>query len=389
MDRSIVKFAATLMLTTALAGCASDEPKNAANQNQTTPARGNTSAKSMAADLDLQIRSAQALREKGDFAGATKILSQLMLVEPDDARVVGEYGKNLVEQGRSKEALDFLKRAVQLRPGDWTFFSALGVAYDQKADYAAAKRAYQQALALKPGEPSVLNNYALSRMQAGDLAGARQLLAQASAAGESEPKIARNTQLLASLSPEAKPATQKAQPPSAPAQQTPPKTVAGAKTLAKTDAKKSEQASVKAAAAAPKTEERKTSAQATAALAKALGPNVVIQPVPKDPLAGPVKQATAAPRKLVKDEPQLRTDITPPPAATTGAANSTPQSNHRPAAPIAQDALVKQAQATPSKSAPAAPKDEKNKPAPAPSAKKPADAGKTPALRVTADVATP
>lgn len=389
MDRSILKFATALMLTTALAGCASDEPKSAANQP--APARGNTSPKSMAADLDVQIRNAATLREKGDFAGATKIVSQLMLVEPDDARVVGEYGKDLVEQGRSKEALDFLKRAVQLRPGDWTFFSALGVAYDQVGDYAAAKRAYQQALALKPGEPSVLNNYAVSRMQAGDLSGARQFLAQASAASESQPKIARNAQLLASLSPEASAAPVKTQPQNVPAiQQTPTKASAATKALTKTDGTKSGPAPVKTAAApsSAKTQDHKTSAQTTAALAKQLGPNVVIQQVPKDPLAGPVKEATAAPRKLVRDEPQLRTDVTPPPAKAAGVAKQGLEAAKKPAPATEPAKIVKQAQAAPAKPSPAAlatGKDNKDNKA----ARKPADSGKTPALRVTADVASP
>ncbi len=155
----------------------------------------------MAADLDGQIANAQALRAQGDYPGATKILGQLMLIAPDNARVVGEYGKNLVQQGRAKEALDFLKRAVELSPSDWSLYSASGVAYDQNGQYAAAKVAYQQALTLRPGNAAVLNNFALSRMQAGDLSGARQLLAQAQAAGGADPKIASNVALLASLSP--------------------------------------------------------------------------------------------------------------------------------------------------------------------------------------------
>ncbi len=80
----------------------------------------------MAPDLDVSVRQAQTLRLSGDVAGATRIMSQLMLVYPDDARVVGEYGKLLVQEKASADAVAFLRRAIELQPNDWTTYSALG-----------------------------------------------------------------------------------------------------------------------------------------------------------------------------------------------------------------------------------------------------------------------
>jgi Flp pilus assembly protein TadD len=299
MDRIALKLTAALLLGSALAGCSTATPSgDQANAQGTVKiGKNGSSSKGLAADLDVQVQNAAALRAKGDLAGATTILSQLMLVAPDNSNVVGEYGKCLVLQGRSKDALDFLKRAVQLSPGDWTFYSAMGVAYDQSGDYASARVAYLQALSIKPGEASVLNNLALSRMQAKDLAGAHKYMAEAQAAGASNPKIAQNRALLASLDPtqaEAAPAPAKPQPAKAMTVQAP---------------------------------------------SKPLGPDVVMQAVPKDPEAGPVRKASAAPRKLAKDVP--------------------------PAAPAKQA----EAAAAKKKSAPAA--------------------NQTPALRMTADVSTP
>lgn len=155
-------------------------------------------AVSMMQSLDSSIRDAQIKRTQRDYAGAVRTLSQLMLVAPDDARVVGEYGKVLVQQGRSREAVEFLTRAVQLQPSDWTLYSALGIAYDQTGDYANARTAYDRALSLRPGEAVVLNNYAMSRMLAGDPAQARRLIEQA-AAGSKDERIARNVKLIDSL----------------------------------------------------------------------------------------------------------------------------------------------------------------------------------------------
>jgi Flp pilus assembly protein TadD len=159
----------------------------------------NANAAGGAANLESAIRDAQALRKAGDLAGAGKSLGQLVLIAPDNAVVLGEYGKNLAAQGRSDDALAFLERAIELQPADWTLHSAQGMAYDQKANYQAAQASYARALALKPGEPTILNNAALSYMQAGDLDSAEKLLRQAPQGSPVYPQIAQNLSLVQSL----------------------------------------------------------------------------------------------------------------------------------------------------------------------------------------------
>ncbi|HMI97944.1 MAG TPA: tetratricopeptide repeat protein [Micropepsaceae bacterium] len=150
-------------------------------------------------NIDGTVKQAQAQRKSGDFSAAARTLSQLVLFAPDDARVLGEYGKTLIAMGRSEDALAFLERAVELQPRDWSLFSAQGVAYDQKGEYLAAQAAYGRALVLKPGEPTVLSNAALSHVQTGDLDGAEALLMQASPHGAEFPRIASNLALVRSL----------------------------------------------------------------------------------------------------------------------------------------------------------------------------------------------
>jgi Flp pilus assembly protein TadD len=218
--------------------------------------------KDLPTSLDGEIRRAQLLRSKGDLDDASHALAQLMLVAPDDSRVIAEYGKVLVQQGQAKAALPFLDRATQLQPKDWTLFSALGVAYDQANDHAHARLAYEHALQLSPNQPAVLNNLAVSRMQAGDLAGAQHLLAQASSAGASNPKIIKNSEILASMKGPA--VTHKPAPAPEKVAATSPKTVS-----APTDKK----AAPREAVASP----------------RPLSSAVVMQTVPVDPMAGPVK----------------------------------------------------------------------------------------------------
>jgi Flp pilus assembly protein TadD len=160
-------------------------------------------------NLEDSIRQAQMLRLAGNYTDAVKHLSQLMMVASDDPRVVSEYGKSLAAMGRAQDAVNFLTRAEQLQPSDWTNYSALGVAYDQLGNQKDAQAAYEHALALKPGEPSVLNNYALSRMLANDPAMARNLVARAEIANASanDPKIAANIAMIRSMAPDAPGAT--------------------------------------------------------------------------------------------------------------------------------------------------------------------------------------
>jgi len=210
-------------------------------------------AASYPATLNAEIAHAKDLREKGQFADAAKALRQLMLVAGSDPRVTGEYGKVLTQQGYAKDAVTVLLKAVQLNGSDWTLYSALGVAYDQLDNRADARKSYDRALAMKPGEPSVVNNYAVSRMLAGDYDGAVQMLSQLHS---SDPKIAAN--------------------------------------LAKAEELKAAHEPKAVAAAAQPTKPVPTPATSTAMA----DPNVVMQKVPNDPKAGPVRSAGGAPRDL-------------------------------------------------------------------------------------------
>jgi Flp pilus assembly protein TadD len=260
MHRSLARFGA-LALSTALAACAS-QPLDASKLAGTDKADANAAAtaSTVPTSLDGEIRQAQILRGQGDYTDAVHALSQLMMVAPDDPRIVGEYGKVLAQQGRASEAVPFLTRAVELQPRDWSLFSALGVAYDELKDNTNARVAYERALALKPGEAVVLNNYAMSRMLAGDTVQAHALLAQAGAAGAANPKIARNLALLDKLAPLP---DQAAAPQPQSVVQLPPRALAQTKTETTAPDK-----------------------------------TVVMQDVPFDPKAGPVKAAMHEPRKL-------------------------------------------------------------------------------------------
>ncbi len=184
-----------IALGIALQGCASSpEPAPTAELDPSIAEENEPLMSALVgpSDLESAIIQARTFRRAGDLDGATRTLSQLVLVAPDNPRVLGEYGKTLVAKGQTEDAIAFLNRAIELNPGDWTLFSAQGVAFDQARNFRAANMAYQRALAIQPGEPTVLSNAGLSRMQAGDLANAEILLSRAIEMGGTNPRISRN-----------------------------------------------------------------------------------------------------------------------------------------------------------------------------------------------------
>jgi Flp pilus assembly protein TadD len=236
-------------------------------------------------NLDDAIHTAQMERSAGHLSDATKSLSQLMLVAPDDARVVGEYGKLLVQEGQAADATQFLHRAIELATDDWTLYSALGVAYDEQGNAADAGLAYKHALTLKPGEPVILNNIGMSRLAIGDLKGAHEMFVAAQAAGGNDEQIAKNLATVEARMPKVAVMAPAAAPTPTPAV-------------------------VPAVAAATALSAPKPAAVQVAALPNATTPvggvadgaprNVVMQSVPTDSLAGPVVT-----KKWVKHRPAV------------------------------------------------------------------------------------
>ncbi len=267
MMRFAPSLASLLLCGSVLAGCASDNNGVLGNLGQHKSVSASAANNAIPTDVESGVRQAQQARLAGHYDDAIHTLSQLMLLASDDPGVVGEYGKALAEKGRAQDAVQFLTRATELQPRDWTLYSALGVAYDETGDQNSARQAYTHALALKPDEPSVLNNYALSRMLANDPAMARDLIASAArAGGASDAKIAHNIALVNSLAAAPAPVAQipVAQ---APAAKAPTAEIASRAPTA---------APIIAPAGLP-------------AVPAVTNSQVVMQPVPVDPLAGPVK----------------------------------------------------------------------------------------------------
>jgi Flp pilus assembly protein TadD len=334
MLRFTPKMTALFLCAPLMAGCASTNDiakltggDTAAGHAQKEVAAAKTD-QTIPTDLDSGIRQAQLLRQAGQYDDAIHLLSQMMLVASDDPRVVGEYGKSLAQKGRAQDAVDFLNRAIELSSNDWTLYSAVGVAYDQLGNQLAARAAYEHALALRPNEPSVLNNYALSRMLANDPNSARQLIARAEAAGgASDSKIAANIALLNRLNPQdsaksaeasmpvtpAAPVTATALP--APSQAVTPNVSSQPAPAKVPQTGSTPQPAPSTPTAAAQSQPQKVASAPTPAPAPVRPSGVVMQPVPFDPHAGPVKTATVPAAPTPPSAPAVPAPAVPAKAA--------------------------------------------------------------------------
>jgi Flp pilus assembly protein TadD len=152
-------------------------------------------------NIALGLSYAARLKAIGQTQEQLGVLAVLTSKNPQDGRLLGIYGKELLAAGRLPESADVLQRAAAMGQADWKTYSALGSVYDQQGRYADARNQYSRALQLQPNEMSVLNNMGMSYALEGNLSKAEQTLRQASSlpGSSSEPRIRQNLALVVGL----------------------------------------------------------------------------------------------------------------------------------------------------------------------------------------------
>jgi len=95
-------------------------------------------------------------------------------IRANQSDVLAYYGKGLVlgREGKNKEAVEYLKKAVQLRPLDADILRDLGKAYFDMGDYLAALKTLKGALAFNSNDPEGQFYLGRAQMMTNDLQGA-------------------------------------------------------------------------------------------------------------------------------------------------------------------------------------------------------------------------
>ena len=162
---------------------------------QTYGAYYNKNPASKVAALNYATVLSMAGRNDQSLAVMRAIAIQL----PKDKQVLAAYGKALAGAGELDAALDAVRRAQTPEYPDWRLLSAEGAILDQQGNSADARAIYQKALQIKPGEASVLSNLGMSYVLSGDLPTAEKYLRQASTANGSDSRVRQNLALAVGL----------------------------------------------------------------------------------------------------------------------------------------------------------------------------------------------
>jgi len=157
------------------------------------------------------VRELQALEQDSE---QLLVLEQMIKIHPTNTKLLVFYGKRLINNGQSKEAVNILKQAENRGERDWRLYSALGSALDQTGKHSQARTYYQRALqlnptevkiqnnlALNPTEVKIQNNLAMSYMLEGKLSNAEAILRKANNTpkGRALPRIRQNLALVVGL----------------------------------------------------------------------------------------------------------------------------------------------------------------------------------------------
>ena len=94
-----------------------------------------------------------------EWSKAESDLKKALELDPNQELTLNYLGYSWVDQSLNmKEAMDLIRRAVQLRPNDGYFVDSLGWAYYRQKDFEQAVKQLERAVELKPDDP-VINDH--------------------------------------------------------------------------------------------------------------------------------------------------------------------------------------------------------------------------------------
>ena len=145
------------------------------------------------------VKTAQALREMGQFDQAAETAQSVLTVQPANLEAMLEVGRAHIARGQAFYGINALEQARAAAPRDWRPLSLLGVAYQQVRRGDDAKAAWNEALRLSPDNPDVLTNAAIARMGEGDAPSAEILLRRAAAQPTASGQVRQNLAMVLGL----------------------------------------------------------------------------------------------------------------------------------------------------------------------------------------------
>jgi Flp pilus assembly protein TadD len=150
-------------------------------------------------DLNTAMRYASVLQMSGRSDQSLAVMRKLAIDYPAERQVLAAYGKALAAAGELEPALDAVRRAQTPEYPDWKLMSAEAAILDQLGKQTEARQLYNRALDMKPGEASILSNLGMSYVLEGDLKSAEKYMQQAAQSPGADSRVRQNLALVVGL----------------------------------------------------------------------------------------------------------------------------------------------------------------------------------------------
>jgi Flp pilus assembly protein TadD len=148
---------------------------------------------------EVGLRYATVLGMTGKHTQALAVMQQVAIAHPTDRQVLASYGKAQAAAGQLEQALVTINRAQTPDHPDWRLYSAEGAVLDQLGRSAEARQKYRLALQAHPNEPSVMSNLGMSYVLSGDLKTAEGYMRNAVQQPSADSRVRQNLALVIGL----------------------------------------------------------------------------------------------------------------------------------------------------------------------------------------------
>ena len=210
---ALLRGAALVVLGVAVAGCAGKSnittgsiPKSSKPVGEMNATELRNAADSIGQayeknpkDPQVGMNYASVLRMNGRNDQALAVMQQVAIGNPSNREVLAAYGKAQAAAGQLQQALDTILRAQTPDRPDWKLKSAEGAILDQLGRSSEARQRYREALDINPNEPSVLSNLGMSYVLARDLKTAETYLRSAASQPGADSSVRQNLALAVGL----------------------------------------------------------------------------------------------------------------------------------------------------------------------------------------------
>lgn len=115
-----------------------------------------------------KIEEAQSLQMSSRYAQAEALYQEILGDNPESIDALRGLGILGLQQARTDEGVQWLKRALAVSPDSAELWNDLGEAFRMKGLYADAIQSYEKALSFTPESVQVLNNMGAALMLVGD-----------------------------------------------------------------------------------------------------------------------------------------------------------------------------------------------------------------------------